>query len=193
MAKATSILVFQIQASALLSALNTNNNGAYKRVTPISANFKKIAINILSEHTVKCYVPVDRIGSSRVVDSQTGTDLLKYVKHIDQSYFLDNLRGLPLEELENMRINVEIFPYKNQDMIELLLESMLFNTLILSDSHSGRMDWNSFEKKLHNALPGGCTVSDFIDSKKYFTPSLLNINPRQLNVSDEKGSSHENK
>ena len=185
------MLVLQIQASALLSAVNTNNNGAEKRITSISANLKKTAINILSEHTLKCYVPIDKIGSSRVVDSQTGTDIFKYVKHIDQSYFLDILRGLPLEELENMVINVEILPYKNQDMTERLLEVILLHTLIASGSHSGKIDWNRFENQLHQALPSDRTVSDFVSSKQYFLTSLLGINSRNLTIN--KAANHENK
>ena len=182
------MLVLQMQASALLGAVN-NNNGAVKSATTFSANLNETGKNILSEHLVKCYVPTDKIGSSRVIDTLTATDILNHAVHIDQSYYLDYLRGLPLKELENMMIRVEILPYKNQDMAEPLLEAMLFNTLLLRGSHSGKMDWNCFEKKLHRALPDGCAISDFIDGKKYFTPSLLNINPRYLTTG--KGANHE--
>lgn len=185
------MLVSHMQASALLAAVNTNNNGADTRITSLSANFKETAKNILSEHTVKCYVLADKIGSSRVVDATTATDILNHTVHTDQAYYLDYLKGLPLEELDNTMIKVEILPYHNQAITELLLETMLFKTLLVNGSQSGKLEWNNFEKQFHSALSGSLTVSDFVDGKKYFCSSLLDINSRYLNL--DEGASNDSK
>jgi len=185
------MLVSHIQASALLAAVNTNNNGADSRVTSLSANFKEITKNILSEHTVKCYVSADKIGSSRVVDATTAIDLLNHTIHIDQAYYLDYLKGLSLKELDNTIIKVEILPYRNQAITELLLETMLFKTLLVNGSQSGKIEWNNFEKQFHNVLSNSHTVSDFVNGKKYFCSLLLDINSRYLNL--DKGASNDSK
>ena len=134
----------------------------------------------LLSHPITCYVKNLKLGESREITSEEAINLLEEdIKHIDDVQHLGFLRSLPLAELETVTLNITIKPYKNNDITEHLRNMLFLKKHIKVDSHSGKLDYNAFEKEFNTDLPRGKKISNYIDgAKKYSYTNFLNISLR---------------
>ncbi len=142
------------------------------KLTPLSKE-------LLLKHPIACYVENLKLGESREITSEETINLLEEVKHIDDAQLLEFLRSLPLSELEKVTLNITIKPYNNNDITEHLRNMLFLKKHIKVDSHSGKLNYNAFEKKFETDLPRGKKISNYIDgAKKYSYTNFLNISLR---------------
>ena len=154
--------------------------------------FTPLAKEYLLSQTITCYIENSKLGESREITSEEAITLLEGVKHIDDAQHLGFLRSLPLSELETVTLNITIKPYNNNDITEHLRNMLFLKKYIKVDSHSGKLDYDIFEKKFETNLPRGKKISHYIDgAKKYSYTNFLNISLR--NTSSNGGKKDESK
>ncbi len=184
MADTKTKLVCSIQASALLNATKDYNDSIACKSSQTTFNkFTNSAKEKLFKAPLNCYVHADKIGKSRVISGNDAEHILGHVKHIDNNHYIDFLRSIPLEELENISLDITIMPYENNDLIEELMNMMFLGNIVQSGSRSGKVDYSLLEKRFNKALPNKETISDYIErAQKFSYANYLNISTRSVSL-----------
>ena len=136
-------------------------------------------------------MPTKKIGKSRVVSDTEAKYILSLVQHIDNNVYIDFLQSIPYSKLETISLNIIIMPYKNNDLIEEFLNMMFLESIIQSDSHSGKINYSLLEERFSKALPNNSSMADYIErAKKFSYRNYLNISIRSVYLNGGANDAH---
>jgi len=147
-----------------------------------SDNLTDLGKETINNYVWKCYVPSSKIGKvHRELSISEASDLLQYVKHIDDIHLIAYFKKLPHLSLENTFVNIVFFNYENNGITEQIQKSLFLKSITKNGSRNGSIDVLKQEKEFQKSLKKGEKITDYIDrSGKHPLASFLNINPRTL-------------
>ena len=74
-------------------------------------------------------------------------------------------------------------PYEHNDLTEEFINMMFLGSIIRTDSHSGKVNYNLLEEKFTKVLPNKETISDYIErAQKFSYANYLNISTRSVSL-----------
>jgi hypothetical protein len=147
-----------------------------------SSSFTDLGKESINNYIWKCYVPSSKIGkTNRELNISEASDLLQYVKHIDDMHLIAYYKKLPHDALENIFITIIFIDYKNDEITERINKALFIKNITKRGSRNGSIDVLKQEKEFQRSLKKGEKITNYIDrSGKHPLASFLNINPRTL-------------
>jgi len=147
-----------------------------------SSSFTDLGKESINNYVWKCYVPSSKIGKNhRELNISEASDLLQYVKHIDDIHLIAYFKKLPHVSLENTFVNIVFFNYENDGITERIQKALFIKSITKKGSRNGSIDVLKQEKEFQRSLKKGEKITNYIDrSGKHPLASFLNINPRTL-------------